>query len=69
MAFVARKPFTHNGTRYAPGDVINGFPGEFFRSEGFIRGGFVVEKDVPKPKRKIAPVEVKPLSEAPLEEE
>lgn len=44
MAFVARKPFLHNGVRYAPGDVVKDFPDAFFRSEGLIRTGFIVER-------------------------
>lgn len=53
MAFVARKPFVFNGAKYAPGDVVKGFPEDFFRAEGFIRTGFIVEApDAPKPKRK-----------------
>jgi hypothetical protein len=43
MAFVARKPFTFKGTKYRPGDVVKGFPEDFFRSEGFIRTGYIVE--------------------------
>lgn len=44
MAFVTRKPFTFKGTKYRPGDVVVGFPEEFYRPEGFIRTGFIVEK-------------------------
>lgn len=44
MAFVARKPFLHNGVHYRPGDVVQGFPENFFRSEGLIRTGFIVER-------------------------
>lgn len=52
MAYIARKPFLFNGTKYLPGDVVKGFPEEFFKSESFIHAGFVVEKK---------PEEVKPI--------
>lgn len=54
MAFICRKPFTFKGTHYRPGDVVAGFPEDFFRAEGFIRTGFVVEdinRVAPAPKR------------------
>lgn len=55
MAYVARKPFTHGGVKYRPGDVVQGFPEAFFRSEGLIRTGFIVERaDEPKPRQKKA---------------
>lgn len=44
MAFICRKPFTHQGTKYRPGDEVANFPENFFRAEGFIRTGFIVEK-------------------------
>lgn len=49
MAFVARKPFLHKGTQYRPGDVVYGFPEDFFRAEGFIRTGMVVSEAEPRP--------------------
>lgn len=50
MAFICRKPFTFKGTKYRPGDVVAGFPEDFFRPEGFIRTGLIVERDVPEQK-------------------
>jgi hypothetical protein len=44
MAFLARKPFMFEGIAYAPGDVVEGFPEKFNKSEAFIRAGFVIEK-------------------------
>ena len=55
MGFVARRPFTHKGIKYRPGDVVKGFPEDFFRSEGFIRTGLIIEDKslvVPEPKAK-----------------
>lgn len=51
MAFIARKPFVFEGIVYAPGDVVDGFPEKFNKSEAFIRAGFITEKK---------PTEVKP---------
>jgi len=53
MAFFARKPFLFEGVSYLPGDPIEGFPDRFFKSEAFIRAGFVVER---KPQEVKAPV-------------
>lgn len=44
MAFICRKPFTFKGTKYRPGDAVKGFPEDFFRPEGFIRTGMIVER-------------------------
>ena len=75
MAFVARKPFTFKGTKYRPGDVVQGFPEDFFRAEGFIRTGYIVEDPnlvVPEPKRgrkpKAEPVVVEVVPEPVVEE-
>lgn len=81
MAFICRKPFTFKGTHYRPGDVVSGFPDEFFRSEGFLRTGFIVEEAsrvAPEPKKSrksaksvvedSAPVEVAPVAEEVAEE-
>jgi len=54
MAFVTRKPFTHKGTHYRPGDPVLDFPDNFFRPESLIRTGFVVEDPnlvAPEPKK------------------
>jgi hypothetical protein len=56
MAFVARKPFVFKGVHYRPGEVVHGFPQDFFRAEGFIRSGMIIE--VPDAE----PEEVKPVA-------
>lgn len=56
MAYVARKPFLFNGIHYRPGDVVQGFPDQAFRPEGFIRTGMIVEQNAAEPE------EVKPAA-------
>jgi hypothetical protein len=57
MAFVARKPFVFKGVHYRPGEVVHGFPQDFFRAEGFIRSGMIVEAP------DMVPEEVKPVED------
>ena len=66
MPYIARKPFTHNGVKYAPGDTVKGFPEEYHRAEGFVRGGFVVEQAITKRVAEPVMVEVvAPVASAP----
>lgn len=61
MAWVARKTFVGYGKRYVPGDVVKDFPHAYDRYENLIRAGYVVEKDIPAPRRtKKVAEEVKP---------
>ena len=71
MAFVARKPFTFKGTKYRPGDVVSGFPDDFFRPESFIRTGLIVDNpDAKTPaKRGRKPKAVEPVVEEVVVEE
>ena len=55
--YVARKTFVHDGKRYAPGDVVEDFPGGWPRPDSALHTGLVVMAP-PKPKpvrtRKVA---------------
>lgn len=68
MPFVARKPFTFKGHHYRPGDVVKGFPKDFFRPETFIRTGMIVETAKKKPGPKPKPEPVVEAVEEPIEE-
>lgn len=43
MAYTVRKPFTYQGEKHVPGDVLESIPDGFYKTSTLVRTGFIVE--------------------------